>query len=555
MDVGSPGSLSYRILTPGAWLSFAVIAAAVDLWGSRYNLNPDGISYIEMARHALAGGPHELINGLWSPGYPSLLMWPIEMVASSPDLWIPALHFTNLLLYLMALPLFLQLLRAGAWPGTANPVLTLHTASLGAVAFAAIAVASIGLGLITPDFGVLLAVLASAACCFQLERYPRAWSWAVALGIVLGLGYWIKGILLPLGAVLLVLLFLFPLQSDRARLKVAVAALVFALTSLPLVIMVSARVGRPTVGEVGRLNYAWEIDAVTPFVGWLGDSTGRFGTAVHPPRVLQRQPLTLEFATPVRATYPLWFDPAYWYAGVTPHFDLRGHWRALRQGLAELALALLDQWALVASMLVLGFATVARSESAMPRRTPLVLGLWSLAAAFVYATVHVEPRYLAGFLLTGFIAWWAWLSRRPPRRALPWAVVAAVLVSALSLVRYLQQNTGGFDPAFRPDYMIDAARLDSAGLRAGDPVGVVGDAFEQYAAFVAGTPITTQVMDSSGFWGLSPPARSELQQRLARAGVKALLANNVETAMQAEGWRILNHGDSSNVGVLLLRRP
>jgi hypothetical protein len=371
--------------------------------------------------------------------------------------------------------------------------------------------------------------------------------------MVLGVGYWIKGILLPLGLLLLVLLFLFPLRSDRPRVKVAVAGLVFALATLPLAIMVSAKVGRPTVGEVGRLNYAWEIDAVTPFVGWLGDSTRRSGMPMHPPHVLQRQPLTLEFATPVRATYPLWYDPAYWYAGVKPHFDLRGHWRALRQGLSDLGLALLDQLALVASMLALGFATTARAESRGRDRTPLVLGLWSLAAAMVYASVHVEPRYLAGFFLTGVIAWWAWLSRRGSRPALPWVMAAATIAVALSLVRYLQLNTGGFDPAYRPDYLVDAAQLDSAGLRPGDPVGVVGDAFEQYAAFVARTPITAQVMDSTGFWDLAPAARSELQERLARAGVKALLANNVDSAMQAEGWRMVNHADSSNLGILRLR--
>jgi hypothetical protein len=46
-----------------------------------------------------------------------------------------------------------------------------------------------------------------------------------------------------------------------------------------------------------------------------------------------------------------------------------------------------------------------------------------------------------------------------------------------------------------------------------------------------------------------------LQQRLAGTGAKAMLANNVDSAMQAEGWRILNHADSSNVGVLWLRGP
>jgi hypothetical protein len=556
---GSPGGVSplQRALSPKLWLAFAVLTALVDAWGSRYNLNPDGISYVEMARHALMDGPRELINGLWSPGYPSLLMWPLELAPSAWDVAIPALHAVNLVLYLMALGIFLQLLRATARPDRPplTPALDHHVEAFGAAAFASIALVSIGLGLLTPDVAVLLAVLAAAACCFQLERSAHAWLWPVALGVVLGGGYWVKGILLPLNALLLVLLLAIPPRIDRARAKIGAAALVFALVSLPLAMLVSAKVGRPTVGEVGRLNYAWEIDQVTPLIGWLGDSTGRFGAPVHPPRVLQRQPLTLEFATPVRATYPLWYDPSYWYAGLKPRINLGGQWRVLRQGLADIARALLGQGVLAASLIALWLATAPLSERRSDRRIPSVLAVWSLAAAMVYALVHVEPRYLAGFIATGVIAMWAWLSSRGPRRALRWVLPAAVVALALSLVRNLEQGTGGFDLAYRPDYLLDAAELGSAGLHLGDHVGTIGDAFEQYAAFVAGTPITAQVMDSAGFWQLSVAGRSELQQKLAHAGVRALLANNVLPAMQAEGWRILAHADSSNLGLLLLREP
>jgi hypothetical protein len=550
-------SLLQRALSPKPWLAFAVLAALVDVWGNRYNLNPDGISYVEMAQHALVDGPGELINGLWSPGYPSLLMWPLRLAGSAWDVAIPALHAVNLLLYLMALGIFLQLLRAVVRPDRPMlaPALAQHVEAFGAAAFASIALVSIGLGLLTPDVAVMLAVVATAACCVQLERTAHAWSWAVALGVVLGGGYWVKGILLPLNALLLVLLLVVPPRVDRAREKIGVAALLFVVMSLPLVGLVSAKVGRPTVGDVGRLNYAWAIDHVTPFVGWLGDSTGRFGTPVHPPRVLQQQPLTLEFATPVRATYPLWYDPSYWYAGLKARIDIGGQWRALRQGLADLARVVFGQVVLAASVIALWLATAPQPGSRPDRRMPSVLAAWSLAAAMVLALVHVEPRYLAGFIATGVIAIWAWLSTRRPRRALRWVLPATVVALALSLVRDLDQNTGGFDPGYRPDYLLDAAQLRGAGLHSGDHVGTVGDAFEQYAAFVAGTPITAQVMDSVQYWQLSPGGRLELQRHLAATGVKALLANNVAAGMQVEGWRLIVHADSSNLGVLMLRAP
>jgi hypothetical protein len=528
----------------------AFAAALVDAWGNRYNLNPDGISYIEMARNALATGPHALINGLWSPGYPSLLMSALETTGAGWTVAIPALHFVNVALYAMAAGLFVHLLVSDAPQARAS-----YGSWFGGAAFAMIALQSIGMGLLTPDVGVLLCVVASAACCIQLERSPHPWHAAVMLGVVLGVGYWMKGVLLPLNVMLIAALTMVPPRTDRARRKVAMAAVTFVAVILPLLIMVSARVGRPTPGEVGRLNYAWQTSDVTPYVGWTGDSSGRNGVPLHPPRLLQSRPRTLEFATPIHATYPLWYDPAYWYAGLRVRLNFQAQARILVRGMGDLLRVLLDEWVLIAALVAMWLTTRPGNSPSRAGRMPGLLAAWSLAAAIVYASIHVEARYLAGFLLVGVAFAWMLIARREARRGFPWVIRISIAMMALSLAVHLWRNTGGFDAQFRPDYIIAGESLNALGLGPGDRVAAIGDAFEQYAAFAAGTPIAAQVMDSAAFWAVTAPERSELERRLALVGVRALLANNVAPAMVAEGWRFIRRDDDSNLGVLMLRAP
>jgi hypothetical protein len=541
-----------------AWTTtgLAVAAALVDLWGNRYNLNPDGISYIEMARNAVAGGPHALINGLWSPGYPSLLMSVVQLTGRNPANDVPSLHLVNFVLYVMSLGLFVRLL-AGVSPEPNDDGVSpgRHGVPLGAMAFAMIVLQSIGMGLLTPDAGVLFCILASAVCCIELESSAHPWHLPVILGVVLGAGYWMKGVLLPLNLLLLAGLMLVPPRIHRARRKIALAAAVFAMTVLPLFVMVSLKVGRPSPGEVGRLNYAWQTSDVTPYVGWVGDASGRNGVPSHPPRVLQAHPQTLEFAAPVQGTYPLWYDPAYWYAGLRVHVDLHAQWRLLKRGVADVAVILGDQWILLVVVVALWLATDARVAPRGASRMPLVLGAWSTAATLLYALIHVEARYLAGFLVLGtFLAWTA-LTRRRRRRGFQLVMTASVAAMTASVGLHLWQNTGGFDRDYRPDYLVAADTMRALGLAPGSRVAAVGDAFEQYAAFAAGTPIAAQVMDSGSFWAATPPERSELERRLATVGVKALLANNVAAEMVAEGWHIIQRDDASNLGVLMLPAP
>lgn len=43
------------------------------------------------------------------------------------------------------------------------------------------------------------------------------------------------------------------------------------------------------------------------------------GMPNHPTRKLNDYPAIYEFAAKNMGTYPPWFDPTYWYQGVTPH--------------------------------------------------------------------------------------------------------------------------------------------------------------------------------------------------------------------------------------------
>jgi hypothetical protein len=47
-------------------------------------MNPDGLSYLDLASEALRSGPSGLVNGHWSPGYPALLCVALTLFDPSP---------------------------------------------------------------------------------------------------------------------------------------------------------------------------------------------------------------------------------------------------------------------------------------------------------------------------------------------------------------------------------------------------------------------------------------------------------------------------------------
>src|SRR5690348_3632880 len=73
----------------------AIVLGALHVWAFRNDLNPDGISYIEMAENAMQSGWHALVNGYWGPLYPALLSLGFRILHPSMYWEFTVVHLVN----------------------------------------------------------------------------------------------------------------------------------------------------------------------------------------------------------------------------------------------------------------------------------------------------------------------------------------------------------------------------------------------------------------------------------------------------------------------------
>src|SRR5579862_9801802 len=92
------------------WCVFVMLAGAVLAWDGRYAMDPDGLSYLDMASSTAAQGWHHLINGYWSPLYAAILAI-VYWFHPSPRQEIPAVQFVNWIIFDIATMCFAFFLR------------------------------------------------------------------------------------------------------------------------------------------------------------------------------------------------------------------------------------------------------------------------------------------------------------------------------------------------------------------------------------------------------------------------------------------------------------
>lgn len=239
---------------PGGRLPYAIALAVYAVIGgiavyiSRDSINPDGIAYIQIARHYAAGRLDLAVNGWFGP----MMSWLL-----TPTVWLGANP-------IVASRIILLLCGAVFAGGVVALVRQLSGRST-PVAFAlGLALALITIPTeITPDLMLAAGLTWYFALVARFMRQPTAKHAAVA-ALVGGLSYCVKGYALPLVLCHLAFTGLIAAilhRKDRpwyklaAPLAVGLAATV--ATVLPWVVIISMQAGQPCISTTGRSSRSW----------------------------------------------------------------------------------------------------------------------------------------------------------------------------------------------------------------------------------------------------------------------------------------------------------
>lgn len=532
----------------------SIVLAAMDAWTSRYSVNPMGISYLDMGDAFFRGDWNTALNGLWSPLYSLPLGFLTSVIKPSPAWEFPLVHAVNFVIFLGALfafDLFLrELIRCrqtrhdrGEHSTVALPDWALLV--LGYAIFIWCSLGLITMATTAPDMLFSVFVYLAFAMLLRINRGLRSWQSFFVLGLILGFGYLAKAPMLPLSVLFIAAGLLLARDWRGAAVRFAAAALGLLLIAGPFIIGLSVSRHRLTFGDSSTLNYAWHVNRV-PFFHWQGDPA--YGTPVHPTRQVLQKPAVYEFANPLNATYPPWYDPSYWYEGVTPRFNLNQQKNAIRSGLRvyfEL-ITFRSHLTLIAGFLLLQYLCRKNQPGRFLAAWPLLLiGIASFA---LYLPVHTEPRYVASFIpifwLVLFSSLHAPADNRIHERVILITLVIAVVIGLAQTSRTVMTfSRAATDQTKRGETQLQVAdELTRRGFRQGDPVGILN--FNSHwlpmvhwarlnrLRIVAELPNT----ESTLFAAADEPMRWEVIEAFLRTGAKAVVATHVPDDVTLVGW-------------------
>ena len=555
--------VSVRTLKNG-WRAAALLLAGIYAWAaaSSHSMNADGISYLDIGDAYMRGDWSSAISTVWSPLYSWILGPLMALINPSMEWEFPLVHLINFVIYAWALFCFEYFWRqcwvsmqsrrddqAGllTWPEWA-------WWSIGYLLFIWTSLVLIEIWAVTPDMLMASLVYLAGGQLVKILRGDTSRKLFLTFGLTLGLSYLAKAIMFPVSLVFLGAALL-SLGDPRLAVSRALVGLgAFFAVSLPFILLVSQAAGGLTIGEAGEITYVRYVNGVR-YPHWQGDPPDN-GVPLHPSRQIFDNPPIYEFGDPIRATYPIGYNPVYWYEGVEASVDLPQQLRLATASVvyyADLFFVRLGAVFVTALLLLIVSRKDKFSFTGFLRSWGIALP--ALAAFGLYALILVEGRYIGVFVVL-FLA--AVLSNiaLPDRQlsARLYLAGAAVMVVALavsltlfSIEGYLDLNRNQIDPpptgSRPPGWPGEVAQeLQQLGINPGEPVGVIGYGFDSYWARLAKVRIVAEMLDvdAEALWLADEELQTRVVEAFAAAGADAIVAEYVPDHASLVGWHRVN---------------
>jgi 4-amino-4-deoxy-L-arabinose transferase-like glycosyltransferase len=406
---------------------------------------------------------------------------------------------------------------------------------------------------VTPDMLMAAFVFLAAAQILRIRLGDVRWRTFVLLGIVLSLGYLAKAIMFPV-SVLFLAAALFAVRDLRLSIpRVLVAFLVFLVICMPYIAALTASKGEFGASGAGTFTYAKHVNGV-PFAHWQGETPGN-GTPLHPSRKIFEAPPIYEFGTPIGGTYPIGYDPSYWYAGLEVYFNLEQQVEALLGSF----FIYFDVFSVLFGGLVFGLIMLYLMSRQPTWRLSDILSDWgllfiALVVLTFYAVVLVVGRYIGAFVVLFFAVLLA--NVRLPDSATNKKFASAIAIVAIifalgSVLVFTLSGYGDFSSVQSTNSSTTAQagppgwpgevseELLQLGIKQNDKVGVIGYGFDSYWARLARVKIVAELpaKDAARFWLGDPALQDDVMETFAGTGAQAVVAEYVpQYASLGNGW-------------------
>jgi len=540
-----------------------IVAGLLQALAVRFYISGDGNSYLDVASAYLRGDFANAINAYWSPFYSWLIafvLWVFKPSGYWETTILHLLDFAGLLVALRSFEFFLssflgakQNLEPPEGDGFQLPVSTWWLLGYGLFFSATLEVLS--MYPTSPDAWVCAVTFLCAGLILKISIRGGGRPYFAALGLVLGLGYLTKAFYFPLAFVFIGTAWL---ASRRLRNNLAgavIALVAFTLVAGPYVFALSRAKHRFTYGDVGKIAYAEFMDWLPQPIFWEGGDGS--GTPKHPARIILSSPRVYEFAEPIGGSYPMWYDQSYWKDGIQVQFHLINELKILRQSVGTFFLILLTQLEYVVALAVLLFCNLRPREWIAATWRQWFLWFPPAAACLGFASVLVEGRYVAAFLVILWVAAFASSLRSASiasRGVAAAVVLAAVLVTGLKTLKYSVSDALAIPKQVNENWEA-AHKLKELGIGPGDQVALIGIIAEQHFMRLAKVKAVAELSyrDEEKFWTGDASLQDSVFTAFAATGSRIVVATHAPVTAVKEGW--IRLGNTDYYARSLLARP